>query len=112
MKKNIEPANPSHLVKSQSGIINGVQIGSGDIVKIKGESGDFRIDAFVVNPNNGAKWVDCFELEAGRARSHRSFMEERIGPPKRKNGKQGTGPSDGSHGEGKRRSRAVSPRQK
>lgn len=59
--------------------IDGFIINRGDIIKITGEHGmRFKFHSFVINPANGAQWIDCFEMHKTVASAWRSFRIERI----------------------------------
>jgi hypothetical protein len=51
-----------------------------EIIKVKGESGDFRFLRYVKNTRTGAEWFDALELERGVGYKHRSFRLERLVP--------------------------------
>lgn len=71
-----------------------VTINQGDIFKVQGEwGGKFKFHSFVINPSNGAKWIDCFELHNGQASAWRSFRPERIKHIPKKRGKRVKRPS-------------------
>jgi hypothetical protein len=51
----------------------------GDLIKITGEYGTkFKFESVTTNPDNGAVWVDCFEMWRGRTGAYRSFRIDRV----------------------------------
>jgi hypothetical protein len=77
----------------------GKEINQGDIIKIQGIWGTkFRFKEFVTNPENGAVWIDCYEMEKGVPGPQRSFRPERVKPIPKKRGKRvkRTRPSESS----------------
>lgn len=49
------------------------------MIKIKGEHGSvFKFKEFVEKIDNGASWVDCYEMEKGLPCGLRSFHLERV----------------------------------
>lgn len=64
---------------------SGRKIERGEVIKIAGEHGSkFRFLEHVINLDNGAEWIDCFELRNGVASGWRSFRTDRIKPLPRK----------------------------
>jgi hypothetical protein len=68
--------------------IDGFDINSGDIIKIKGQYGSkFIFQSLTTNRETGVQWIDCIELDKGEPGAFRSFYPEyakRI--PKRRKG--------------------------
>jgi hypothetical protein len=68
---------------------NGRVIEQGEIIKISGEHGSkFKFLEFVRNTENGAEWIDCFELRQGVLSGWRSFRCDRIKPLPKKRGRR------------------------
>ena len=74
----------------RSDIINveGFDITSGDIIKIKGQYGSrFIFQGLITNKETGVQWVDCIELDNGQPGPFRSFYPQDVKRiPKRRKG--------------------------
>ena len=64
----------------------GRTIEPGEVIKIKGVWGSkFKFKEYVRRTDNGAEWIDCYELERGQHCGQRSFRPELIKPlPKKR----------------------------
>jgi hypothetical protein len=70
---------PTKFSREYSMIINGFEINSGDMIKIKDEYGTvFKFDCITTNIETGSFWVDCFEMFRGKASQYRSFSMDRV----------------------------------
>lgn len=59
--------------------VDNKKIVRGDIIKIHGIHGTkFKFLEHVLNPENGAEWIDCIELERDVACGMRSFRPDRV----------------------------------
>lgn len=85
-RKGVTSVDP--FVREESMIAVDKTISRGDIIKIKGIWGsEFKFVSLVTNPNNGAQWIDCVELERGVACGMRSFRPERVKPVVKRTGR-------------------------
>lgn len=68
--------------------IDGFDIDSGDIIKIKGQYGSrFIFQSLTTNRETGVQWVDCIELDKGQPGPFRSFYLQDVKRiPKRRKG--------------------------
>lgn len=68
--------------------VDGFEIKSGDIIKIKGQYGSkFIFQSLVTNRETGVQWIDCIELDRGQPGPFRSFYPEYVKRiPKRRKG--------------------------
>jgi hypothetical protein len=77
--KKSAPVLETNFEKVGQILVNGRLIVSGDLIKIHGEHGaKFRFNCVVTNKENGATWIDCFELDRGAPTVWRSFKSDRI----------------------------------
>jgi hypothetical protein len=77
-KKKYESKSPFIREKTMTTEL-GKEIGEGDIIKIQGIWGTkFRFKEHVTNPENGAVWIDCYELDKGIVCAQRSFRPNRV----------------------------------
>jgi hypothetical protein len=68
---------------------DGRSISKGDLIKIRGIWGTkFRFHQYVTNPNTGASWIDCVQLEKGVGCGMRSFYPDRVKYIPKKRGKR------------------------
>lgn len=81
-RKKYAPLIPNKYVREQEYTLDtGRTIEHGEIIKISGEYGSkFKFLEHVVNTENGAEWIDCFELRNGVNSGWRSFRPDRIKP--------------------------------
>lgn len=80
-KKVVSPLAHKYERHQQYALESGRVIEHGEIIKISGEHGTkFRFLEHVINIDNGAEWIDCFELHQGVASGWRSFKPDRIKP--------------------------------
>jgi hypothetical protein len=78
-RKNIVPIAESKFEREESLIVNTRTIYRGDFIKIIGEHGGrFKFHSLVTNKENGAQWIDCFEVHKGIVSAWRSFRPDRI----------------------------------
>jgi hypothetical protein len=64
---------------------DGRVIEQGEIIKIHGEWGaKFKFKEHVVRTDNGAEWIDCFQIIGGQLAGWRSFKPDRIKPMPKK----------------------------
>lgn len=85
-KKYVSPITNKFSRKQEYVLENGRRIEHGEIIKISGEHGSkFKFLEHVINIENGAEWVDCFQIERGMVSGWRSFRPDRIKPlPKKR----------------------------
>lgn len=85
-KKYVDPTAGKYIREPQYVLEGGRVIENGEIIKIYGEHGSkFRFLEHVINTENGAEWVDCFQLQNGLNAGWRSFRPDRIKPlPKKR----------------------------
>ena len=80
-KKYVSPIANKYHRQNEYTLESGRTIESGEIIKIVGEHGaTFRFVEHVVNLENGAEWIDCFELHRGMPSGWRAFRPDRIKP--------------------------------
>jgi hypothetical protein len=78
-KKVVSPLSSKFVRETSLTLENGRVIESGEIIKISGEHGTkFRFLEHVVNLENNAEWIDCFELHQGVPSGWRSFKKDQI----------------------------------
>lgn len=93
-KKNTvatEGPTPLRFLREDKMIINGFEIVRGETIKVSGQYGlKFKFDYLTTNPDTGATWVDCFELQRGQTGCFRAFKIEDVRriPKKRKRAKR------------------------
>lgn len=85
-KKIVSPLAKRFIREPSFTLESGRVIESGEVIKISGEHGTkFRFVEHVINSENGAEWIDCFELHQGVVAGWRSFRTDRIKPlPKKR----------------------------
>lgn len=85
-KKYVNPVADKFHREQSFTLENGRVIEHGEEIKIAGEHGcKFKFLEFVRNNENGAEWIDCFELRQGVPSGWRSFRPDRIKPlPKKR----------------------------
>ena len=85
-KKYVNPNDGKYIRSSNYTLEGGRIIEYGEVIKISGEYGNkFRFLEHVINVENNAEWIDCFQLHNGIPSGWRSFKPERIKPlPKRR----------------------------
>lgn len=85
-KKYIDPTQGKYSRTSSFVLEGGRIIETGEIIKIVGEHGSkFKFIEHVINNENNAEWIDCFQLQNGIASGWRSFRPSRIKPlPKKR----------------------------
>ena len=88
-KKYVSPIQNKFHREPSITLENGRVIESGELIKISGEhGGKFRFLEHVRNIENGAEWIDCFQIERGMVCGWRSFRPDRIKPlPKKRRAK-------------------------
>lgn len=80
-KKFVSPLAHKYQRYDEYTMESGRTIERGEIIKIAGEHGvRFRFLEHVINLENGAEWIDCFELRQGVASGWRAFRPDRIKP--------------------------------
>ena len=98
-KKNTTERVDPFVRQDSMTTVSGRKVNAGDIIKIQGVWGTkFKFIELVTNPENGAVWVDCFELERGQVARYRAFRPERVKTVPKKRGKRvkRTRPSEAS----------------
>lgn len=87
-KKVVSPLSKRFVREPSITLESGRVIESGEVIKISGEHGTkFRFLEHVINSENDAEWIDCFELHQGVACGWRSFKKDRIKPIPKKRGR-------------------------
>jgi hypothetical protein len=78
-KKVVSPLSSKFVRETSLTLESGRVVERGEIIKISGEHGTkFKFLEHVVNIENGAEWIDCFELYQGTPSGWRSFKRDRI----------------------------------
>lgn len=76
-KKVYEGRDP--FIRTPEITVDNHKIVRGDIIKIRGIYGTkFKFMEHVLNPQNGAEWIDCIELDRGVSCAMRSFRPDRV----------------------------------
>jgi len=85
-RKAVTLAN-AHLYRRESSYTmpDGRVIEDGETIKIRGEWGSkFKFKEHVERTDNGAEWIDCFQIIGGHLSGWRSFKPDRIKPMPKK----------------------------
>lgn len=78
-RKVLSPFAHLYIRHQQVTTPDGTTLNPGDHIKIKGEHGKvFKFKEFVEKTDNGASWIDCYEMEKGLPCGLRSFRLERV----------------------------------
>lgn len=77
-RKKTAPSE-TNFVTQPAFALEGFEVTSGDLIKIKGEYGSiFKVRGLTTNIKTGAFWVDCFEIIRGVPSAYRAFKLEKI----------------------------------
>jgi hypothetical protein len=77
--KYVTPEIAKKFAKQDYLVLDGFEIRSGDLFKVRGEYGArFKFQFLVTNIETGAQWVDCFEVISGTPSIYRSFKTDKI----------------------------------